>query len=242
MEPRLLTAEDLPAAERLSNMAGWNQTLEDWQRLLRLAPESCWGIEVSRVLVATATGVRRDDGLMWIGMVLTHPECRGRGYATTLMQHVIDAGREQGALRFGLDATAMGQPIYERLGFAAASEVERWRRPPKPVTIESHAEGRSIRLGNSWAEARPGRIAAFFGPCMADEAGEAGTMVEWFLAAHGQAACFWDLDPRHPYAAEMAQRYGFEPARWLVRMYLGEPDPPNPRAVAFPGFEYPPCV
>lgn len=242
MEPRLLTLRDVEAAERLSTLAGWNQTPADWRRLLALAPDGCWGIDESGLLVSTATGVRREDGLVWIGMVLTRPECRGRGYATRLMQHILDTEQERGATRFGLDATILGKPIYERFGFVAAGEVERWRRTAQPVMAEGYEEGDTIRLGESWAKARPGRVAAFFGPCMARSADDLEEMVEWFLAQHGHEACFWDLDPKHSFAPEVAGMYGFAPARWLVRMYLGEPDPPNPRAAAFEGFEYPPCV
>ena len=43
VEPRL-TLADIPQAMRLKESAGWNQTALDWQRLLTLAPDGCWGI------------------------------------------------------------------------------------------------------------------------------------------------------------------------------------------------------
>jgi GNAT superfamily N-acetyltransferase len=242
MEPRLLTPEDVPQTILLSTIAGWNQTPEDWLNVISRAPEGCWGLEARGVLVATATGVRREDGLVWIGMVLTHPDYRGCGCATALMRHIMDTETARGALRFGLDATAMGQPIYERLGFRATSEVERWRRQARAIPGEGREKSHSIRIGNSWAETRPGRVSAFFGPAMADHAQDAEEMVKWFLASHAEEPCLWDLDPKHPFAPDLARAYDFEPARWLVRMYVGEPDPFNVRAVALPGFEYPPCV
>lgn len=242
MEPRLLRPEDIPAAEHLSTMAGWNQTPEDWQRVLTLAPEGSWGIEVRGLIVATATGIRREDGLVWIGMVLTHPDWRGRGFASTLMCHILNTERERGTTRFGLDATALGKPIYEKLGFRAAYDVERWRRQGRAVTAEGYPAGRRFEIDQAWAEARPGRVAGFFGPAMADTPDELEEMVEWFLAQYGHEPTLWDLDPHHPFASEVAAAYGFEANRWLLRMYLGEAEAPNPRAVAYEGFEYPPCA
>src|SRR5215468_6466276 len=47
---RKLRPSDVPLAMQLSTEAGWNQTTDDWQMLIDLAPESCLGIEVDRVL------------------------------------------------------------------------------------------------------------------------------------------------------------------------------------------------
>ena len=50
---RLLTPADIPAAMRLKQAAGWNQTVAGWNTILRLAPETCFGLEYDCTLAAT---------------------------------------------------------------------------------------------------------------------------------------------------------------------------------------------
>ena len=49
------------------------------------------------------------------------PECRGRGYATALVEHVVEWARGLNADRVDLSATPEGQPLYARTGFVATS-------------------------------------------------------------------------------------------------------------------------
>ncbi|MGB9604498.1 MAG: GNAT family N-acetyltransferase, partial [Bryobacteraceae bacterium] len=82
---RRLRPEDIPLAMRLKEAAGWNQTEQDWLNLIELEPEGCFALETGGVLASTATVVCYGNELAWIGMVLTAPEYRGRGFARRLM-------------------------------------------------------------------------------------------------------------------------------------------------------------
>ena len=126
---RLLKPADLPHLLELSRQADWNQTEADWSRLLSLAPQTCFGIEAGGRIVSTTTAIRYAKELAWIGMVLTHPEYRGKGNATALMKHAIDELKAADTQRIRLDATEQGRPIYAKLGFRDECPVERWRRP-----------------------------------------------------------------------------------------------------------------
>ena len=42
LEIRLLSESDIPAAMKLKEAAGWNQTENDWRCLLRLEPHGCF--------------------------------------------------------------------------------------------------------------------------------------------------------------------------------------------------------
>lgn len=126
MTLRLLTTADLPQALALSTSAGWNQTAADWQRLLDLAPESCFGIELDGCLAATATLLPYGRSLGWLGMVLTRRDYRHRGLASRLVEHALKLAGTLGIETVKLDATDQGQPIYEKLGFAAERRIERW--------------------------------------------------------------------------------------------------------------------
>ncbi len=218
---------DIPAAMRLKESAGWNQTEQDWANVLALEPESCWLEEQGGEIVAStvavcygqgraadlasspathlapspaarpapspvpdrapspgphlppslapdlapspaphlarslapdlapsraprlvpvpdvapgpapdpAAGMARDlardvaPGLAWIGMVLVDPRFRGRGFARGLMEHCLRWLEARGVLQVKLDATAMGRPLYEKLGFREERIIERWRGP-----------------------------------------------------------------------------------------------------------------
>jgi GNAT superfamily N-acetyltransferase len=125
-ETRLLLESDIPAAMRLNEAAGWNQIPADWKRLLALEPTGCFGIEVDGRLAATASAVCFGTRLAWIGMVLTHPEHRRKGLARRLMEHSLAYLGLRGVDWIKLDATDMGLPLYESLGFKAEAPIERW--------------------------------------------------------------------------------------------------------------------
>ena len=135
---RNLTASDIPDALQLSAEAGWNQTSDDWNLLIDLFPEGCFGIEVEGDLVSTATLFSYGRQLAWIGMVLTHSPFRGRGFAKRLLLETLRLADQLGIESVKLDATDQGQPLYEKLGFRAEQPVERWEREHE--SLKSNAE------------------------------------------------------------------------------------------------------
>lgn len=122
---RLLFESDIPAAMRLKEAAGWNQTEDDWRRLLMLEPNGCFGAIRDGRLVGTTTTTTYGDELAWVGMVLVDPEYRRQGIAAKLMSVALDyLSGKVGTVK--LDATALGQPVYEKFGFQVESVIERW--------------------------------------------------------------------------------------------------------------------
>ena len=245
--PRLLSRNDLPGLLHLKQAAGWNQTAADWERVLRLEPEGCFGADVDGTLAASATTVCYGSDLAWIGMVLTLPEFRGRGLARRLMEQSIEFCARRGVRWAKLDATDMGAPLYERLGFRTECAVERRLRDPGPVAggtaltfeelpaeLDRRAFGsdRTALLrdlarenaasisGEAFGMGRPGSQAAYFGPCVSESAEDARRMLLWFLAAHPAEPVFWDLLPDNAAAAALADEFGFRPVRRLARMSL----------------------
>jgi len=246
---RLLTAADIPAAMRLKEAAGWNQTEADWRNVMSFAPEGCFGIDVDGALRATATAVCFGQELAWIGMVLTDPACRGRGLARQLMVHAIEHLVGRSVRWIKLDATDMGRPLYERLGFRDEGAIERWMRPRPPgelriggtakpfksepaldreatgadrselLDILARIESASIP-GQGFAMGRPGSQAAYFGPCVARSAEAARYLLAWFLEAHSRENVYWDILPANADAVKIAHEFGFERVRTLVRMAL----------------------
>jgi hypothetical protein len=58
-------------------------------------------------------------------MVLVDPQHRRQGIAAQLLKVAFDYLKDKVAT-IKLDATALGQPVYEKLGFEVESKVERW--------------------------------------------------------------------------------------------------------------------
>src|SRR5438876_12316402 len=85
-----LARADIPAAMRLKDAAGWNQTETDWLRLLSFSPDGCFAAEVEGRIIGTVTTIRYEDRFAWIGMMLVDSEYRGRGIGTALLTRTID--------------------------------------------------------------------------------------------------------------------------------------------------------
>ena len=122
---RLLFESDITAAMQLKEATGWNQTEEDWRRLLDLEPNGCFAAVKGGRLVGTTTTTTYGNELAWIGMVLVDPKERRQGIATRLLNVALDYLNGK-AVTVKLDATAQGQPVYQRLGFEVESVLERW--------------------------------------------------------------------------------------------------------------------
>jgi GNAT superfamily N-acetyltransferase len=122
---RVMNLDDVPLGCRLNDAAGWNQRPADWQRLLAFEPAGCFVAEWDGRPVGT-TCVTRFETIAWISMVLVDAEHRGRGIGTQLMRYALAWLDERGAQTVRLDATALGRPVYEKLGFVGEYEVARW--------------------------------------------------------------------------------------------------------------------
>ena len=132
-----MTAADVPFAMELKNLAGWNQTSSDWLGYLEFEAEGCFVAEVNGRAVGTSTAIGYGDRLGWIGMVLVHPEARGRGVGTRLLRHAIEYLRRRGTACVKLDATPMGKKVYVPLGFQEEFELARWAGSAPEIANES---------------------------------------------------------------------------------------------------------
>jgi GNAT superfamily N-acetyltransferase len=124
---RYLTAADIPFADSLRAIAGWNQTAADWQRFIDLSPRGCLLAECDGRPVATATTVAYGNDLGWIGMMLVHPDFRRRGIARVLMQHCIEILQSARVKAIKLDATPAGREVYLRMGFKDEYTLTRYQ-------------------------------------------------------------------------------------------------------------------
>src|SRR3954447_19906999 len=77
--------------------------------------------------VATTVSLHHggDCSIWWVATV---PEARGRGLAPGLIRRALAHGREHGCEVSTLQATKMGQPVYERIGYRGVGAFEMWER------------------------------------------------------------------------------------------------------------------
>jgi GNAT superfamily N-acetyltransferase len=127
-----MTNADLPFADSLRQLAGWNQTLDDWRRLLAHDPSGCFVAEWQGEPVGTITTTKYGPELAWIGMLLVHPERRRLGIGTALLRQAISHLEADGVSCVKLDATPEGQPLYARMGFKCEWGFHRWERVGPP--------------------------------------------------------------------------------------------------------------
>ncbi|MEW6529378.1 MAG: GNAT family N-acetyltransferase [Thermodesulfobacteriota bacterium] len=123
---RLMTANDIPDGMRLKDIAGWNQTAEDWERFLLASPDGCFAAECDGRVIGTVTTITYEEKLAWLGMVLVDPPHRGKGLGTALLERAIEHLDSRGVGCMKLDATPYGKPLYEKLGFVSECQIERW--------------------------------------------------------------------------------------------------------------------
>ena len=264
---RRLCTSDLDRALRLTRAAGWNQLAADWERLLFLEPEGCFVLECDGQIAASTTVLCYGNDLAWVGMVLTAPEFRRRGFAESLIVHALEFAESRKIANLKLDATDSGIELYRKYGFMNECEIERWRRNPGPIEpaevspyspdavydrmnfgadrtrlLKELAKlGAASILEEGYAMGRPGFSAAYFGPCVAKSGAVARRLLHWFLADNAAQPVFWDLFPANKEAVRIAEEFGFSPVRRLTRMVLSHAGahriPTSPDVFAIGGFE-----
>lgn len=128
---RLMTEDDIPFGLQLCRQAGWNQTADDWRRFLALGPGGCF-VAMWNGQPAGTTTTCVFGSIAWIAMVLVDQSLRHRGIGTALVEHALRWLEDRGVSTMRLDATPLGQPMYQRLGFVAEYELARWEGAPPP--------------------------------------------------------------------------------------------------------------
>jgi len=105
-------------------------TGDAFQRIFGAGPADPTHTYVARVDGQPAASVvsQDHDGDCSIWWVATVPEARGRGLAPGLMRRALADGRARGCDVTTLQATKVGRPVYERLGYRGLGSIQMWER------------------------------------------------------------------------------------------------------------------
>jgi predicted N-acetyltransferase YhbS len=153
---RKMTGEDIPAGMRLKTLAGWNQVEADWRFFLETSPGGCFVATDDRHVVGTVAtlsygaqpGTRLGTRLGWIGMLLVDPQIRRQGVGTRLMRRAMQ--HLAGCATIGLDATPLGRPLYEGLGFRPIAGLQRMAIDSAPAKNEPQRGITPVRNPADW--------------------------------------------------------------------------------------------
>jgi GNAT superfamily N-acetyltransferase len=233
----------------------WNDSLtrEQYGRYNRAQLRTDWGVKhLRRVglvdgsnLLASAKQYRvrvRVDGrtvdTIGIGAVFTPPALRGRGYAAALIEHIVEAGRANGA-SMAMLFSEITPRYYERLGFSIVPMQQALvgvrSKPGAPAVLVRAGERRDLDL---IAEIHHQRAAAYRFSLehdadwlqytlakkrMLSGLGPPGTRdVEFFVCEEGTRAVAWVL-------LQVARRRGdADPESWSIAS-CGDRDPAGAR-------------
>jgi GNAT superfamily N-acetyltransferase len=105
---------------------------DSFTRALRTLPDGASHVYVARD-EGEAVGclVMTDhDGNSDVEMVAVVPEARGRGISGNLLLHALADAAERGCESSTLVATALGYPVYERIGFRPHGQIHMWELRP----------------------------------------------------------------------------------------------------------------
>jgi hypothetical protein len=135
---------------------GAGLTRDDYRALWHDLAGTIWGRRYSRFLVLTD-----DDGAVLssvkvyrpairllkgtgraavLGAIFTPAHRRGRGHASSMLEHALGEAAGRGDL-VALLFSDIGQPYYERAGFAALPAEEHWARLPRALAREPDGLG-----------------------------------------------------------------------------------------------------
>jgi GNAT superfamily N-acetyltransferase len=128
-----MTPDDLALGLRLSAQSGWNQTAADWRRALELGPGGCFVAELDGGVPAGTVATCSFGPIAWIALVLVDAPHRRQGIGAALVRHALAHLDAAGIRTIRLDATPLGQPLYEQLGFVPEYGMTRYEGVPTPA-------------------------------------------------------------------------------------------------------------
>jgi predicted N-acetyltransferase YhbS len=137
---RKFARKDAAAAHRLSLEVGWPHRLEDWRFVQSLGAGHV--AAEGDGIVGTVLTWKHDRHNASLGMVIVTPRCQGRGIGGKLMELALGDLAGHSVM---LNATAAGQPLYEKLGFREVDSIQQHQGTVARLPVTSLARGERLR-------------------------------------------------------------------------------------------------
>lgn len=130
-----MRAGDFDFAARLSNMENWDNSSDDFRRILRVQPGGSFVATEKKRTVGIVTTISYGR-LGWIGNVVVSKRYRKLGLGSWLVKHAILYLRKNGARTIGLFSYKRNLPFYQRLGFKRDARYLRFLGKGRALTSE----------------------------------------------------------------------------------------------------------
>lgn len=128
-EPEFSTEWDIEAAGSI-NDAAYGDTSGLFAAAMGALPPDTGHMYLARADGRPASFVvvhdHEDNCEFWIAATI--PEARGRGLLSGLLHRALVDARERGCTTSTTQATKMGEPVYQRLGYRKFGTIEMWER------------------------------------------------------------------------------------------------------------------
>jgi GNAT superfamily N-acetyltransferase len=153
---RRLEADDLKSCAALAVDRGWWPERGKWSLLL--ASSDAFGIDApdGQGLAGTVILTRWGADCGGIGMMLIASRYGGQGLGRALMEHVLRAAEDLGAV--SLFATGAGRPLYDKLGFKPVRRSVAFRGHFRADPQINNSKRRSERAGADSLEGSSGTV------------------------------------------------------------------------------------
>jgi len=186
-------SEDIAFGKMLTDREGWQRTVPDWNRLLRIEPSGIFKALLGGKGVGIA-GVLSYEKVAWIHSVIVVPELRGKGLGSALMEACIAWARDRGSPSVKLDSVHGFEDFYRGLGFIEEFESHRFLRdggyfPREADSIQSSNLDDIVAFDATVFGVERGRVLrAIFedAPSLAFIVRDAGAVSGYVLAREGE--------------------------------------------------------
>lgn len=145
---RFLADADLETADTILKLAFQSSVsrLHDLQVCRQIQPDG-WLLASQQEHPVGMVGATNYGVFAHVGFMAIHPEAQRQGVGLALMQFLLARLDQQHIPLVLLDASKVGQPLYEKLGFVAYDETLMLQRPGDFVMLDrpSHIQSLSIQ-------------------------------------------------------------------------------------------------
>ncbi|MBN2388211.1 MAG: GNAT family N-acetyltransferase [Anaerolineales bacterium] len=139
---------DREAADVLLKLAfrSSSSRLHDLWLYRQIQPDG-WFIASLEEHLVGMVGATNYGAFAHVGLLAVHPDVQRQGVGLTLMQFILARLAQQRIPKVLLDASEIGRPLYEKLGFVAYDETLVFQRNNNPAVLERtpHIQTISIR-------------------------------------------------------------------------------------------------
>ncbi|TPW33348.1 GNAT family N-acetyltransferase [Martelella alba] len=138
---RVLDLDEIRQLVGWAGEEGWNPGHGDAVPFQVADPDGFFGLFVDGRMVSAISAVAYDDAFGFIGLYITRPDMRGKGYGAKVWDHGM---AYLGNRTIGLDGVPEQQENYGRMGFVTDYGTARWSGMVKPGCLAEASASRSF--------------------------------------------------------------------------------------------------